>query len=140
MAQQVRVRVRVRVRARVRARVRVAEWSIRGASPLLPVRVKANLSEIQARRGRDIGEIDGRYREMHARYGEIQGRYRGDARTGENLTEPTARPTTHLPASGHGSSSRAETPTSAATAAANTVPRQRWIPLFVVEPTWLGFE
>ena len=98
MAQQVRVRVRVRVRARVRARVRVAEWSMRGPSPLLPVRVKAN------------------------------------------LTEPTARPTTHLPASGHGSSSRAETPTSAATAAANTVPRQRWIPLFVVEPTWLGFE
>ena len=44
MAQQVRVRVRVRVRARVRARVRVAEWSIRGPSPLLPVRVKANLA------------------------------------------------------------------------------------------------
>ena len=51
------------------------------------------------------------------------------------MTEPTARPTTTFPASGHGSSSRAETPTRAATAAANTVPRQRWIPLFVVEPT-----
>ena len=50
------------------------------------------------------------------------------------VTEPTARPTTTFPASGHGSSSRAETPTRAATAAANTVPTQRWIALFVVEP------